>query len=472
MRFLKKIIFLSALSGLGVSGFAHGQQIENTSHFIRKNPPIVIPATPYCPVPTTPTTPTTEPKTTEPTTPPSTSPEQQTPPDFSAFTQPSPGGTAGLTSGGTDRPMIGDLGGTCSNRIIFVPRNATFTTTTTTFTVLGGSIIPLGVTTTTGSTTVVTPLSVCDPVTVRAGSGFKISDNASPRPEDRFFCSYNYFHNLNGGLSTTTGGSASGAEGFSTTTVRTVTFPPPGGGGQTPNSQIISTTTTAPPIAATESGASSVLLRNVNLHRELIGFEKTFWNGNASVGVRLPFFQTDGGFGGNDIGDVSVVTKFALYNNRDTGDVFSVGLVITAPTGPGIDTLQGKIDDWLLQPWGGWIINPAKGLYLLGFHAIVVPTDSRDVTVLFNDLGVGYNVFANSGGFITSITPTAEVHVTTPLNNRGDNELISVSDIVSFTLGTHFGIGQRSLLTLGVNVPVTGPQQYDIEALVNFNFRF
>src|SRR5262249_15011010 len=101
---------------------------------------------------------------------------------------------------------------------------------------------------------------------------------------------------------------------------------------------------------------------STNLHRETIGFEKTFFNNNASIGVRVPYFQNeaaastsfnpagltnfatfpstaDTAVAGNTldrshIGDLTIVLKYAGINDPDM--VVSGGLVITTPTGGGI----------------------------------------------------------------------------------------------------------------------------------------
>ena len=65
-------------------------------------------------------------------------------------------------------------------------------------------------------------------------------------------------------------------------------------------------------------------------------------------------FQSTGGDGAstvNDFGDLSVVLKYAFINDRHTGNVLSGGLVITAPTGPSIDTIDGRIHDWHPPPF-------------------------------------------------------------------------------------------------------------------------
>ena len=48
------------------------------------------------------------------------------------------------------------------------------------------------------------------------------------------------------------------------------------------------------------------------------------------------------GVGGDntDVGDLTVIVKAALLNERPSGNVISVGLAVTAPTGP--DTFAGE----------------------------------------------------------------------------------------------------------------------------------
>lgn len=260
--------------------------------------------------------------------------------------------------------------------------------------------------------------TVCDPV---ASLGdFKISENESPRPVDRVFFTSNNYWNVKG---TSDGG--------------------------------------VPP-------------RSIDFYQQTFGFEKTFLDGDASIGLRVPFFEQNGsGAVGSpsDIGDLSVVLKFALINNRQTGNVLSGGLVVTAPTGPSISIVSGNVQTTLLQPWAGFIYN-MDDFYVQGFSSVVIPTDSHVATILFNDLGIGYTMFRNRDGLITSLTPIFEVHVTTPLNHRDSmDDAITVPDIVDLTAGVHLGVGERGLLTLGVATPVVN-SPFDVEAIAQFNLRF
>ena len=251
-----------------------------------------------------------------------------------------------------------------------------------------------------------------------AHGAFKVAENESPCPVDRVYINYNYFSGVGE------------YDGFS----------------------------------------------NVDLHRETLGFEKTFLDRNASIGLRLPFIESSGSDSvGSGFGDLDIILKYALINDSATGNVLSGGLVITAPTGKSdffiIDNEQ--IHDTLIQPWVGYIYN-LDDWYLHGFTSLAVATDSRDVTLLFNDVGLGYWVYrTQQDQLITAVAPTFEAHVTTPLDHRHSaTDLIVIPDYVALTVGCHIDLHRRSTLTVGVCLPVTGPLPYDAEGIVQLNFRF
>jgi hypothetical protein len=342
--------------------------------------------------------------------------------------------TAALGDSFTSVPQImGDFGGYCARRTVNVPVVSTVVTVINQ--VDGQPII------TTERLLTFREVVVCDPIAARAGSGFKVADNESPTPTDRVFFTYNYFNNIGGG------------EGGSVERSITVTPIPTG-------------------FVITDLPGATVPSRSRDVHRELFGFEKTFLGGDASVELRLPLFQTnrDDAFNADDFGDLTVLGKYAFINNPV--NVFSVGLAVTAPTGPAINTIAGDINSTLLQPFFGYI-RRSGNFYFQGIHSVVFPTNSEDVNLLFNDLSVGY-IFEGRGRALAFFAPNFEVHVTTPLENRNrENAVVHVSDIVTLNTGVHLGLGEgRTLLSFGVATPVTGPRPMDIEAYVQLNFRF
>ena len=280
---------------------------------------------------------------------------------------------------------------------------------------------------------VVTPITVQVPgapivktQTVRVGltgsySGVQIVDNDSPRPTDRVYFGYNYYDQVGAPLNNGTG---------------------------------------------------------ENLNRETIGFEKTLLNENASVGMRLPFTQLSGpDFQTRQVGDLSILCKYALYNNRKTGDLVSVGMVLTTPTG-GVGFAGSQVlaqhdlpHSWLFQPWAGFV-KLYDRVYFQGISNIIVPSDNRDVTVIGNSLVAGYWLYRNADSrTLNGIIPVAEVHVRTPLNHRDVTGQIYLPDMVNLTGGIHFRT-PRAVVSGAVSVPTVGPRPWGIEAIGTLNLLF
>ncbi len=266
--------------------------------------------------------------------------------------------------------------------------------------------------------------------------GFKIAENQSPRPTDRFYFSFNFYDAVNTSL----------------------------------NQRIGSP------------------LSNMKAYREVFGVEKTFLDKRASIGLRLPLNQLTAaspyqnlGFGGTNsaLGDLAVILKYAFYDNRDTGNLLSGGLLINAPSGPSSFASAPYIRSFhstTLQPYVGYIFTRGD-FFLQGFSSLDVPTDSRDVTMLYNDVSMGYFVYRSPdpNRFITAFVPSFETHVNTPLNHRDYLNVFDPAgtpDVVDLTFGANVFVRQRGLLTVGLVEPITGPRPFNYEFLIQFNLRF
>jgi hypothetical protein len=262
---------------------------------------------------------------------------------------------------------------------------------------------------------------------------FKISDNESPQPRDRAFLDFNYYDNVGAAVDRRLG----------------------------------------------------IDLREIAVYRETFGLEKTFLDGAASVGLRLPLNtlsaeSSTAGLGGTDtdIGDLTAILKYALWQDSDAGTLFAIGLAVTAPTGPGhfAGSAIPTMHDTILQPFVGYVWS-ADRWFVHGFTGIDVPTEIRDVTTLFNSVGVGY-IFPRASSedrLLKAVVPTLEVHISDPLNHRGAfrvDDPAGTADVVDLTMATTFELGRRSNLSVGIVTPVTGPKPFDVEALVQFNWFF
>jgi hypothetical protein len=264
---------------------------------------------------------------------------------------------------------------------------------------------------------------------------FKVADNETVAPTDRIFVTFNYFNDVN----------------------RAVNI------------------------------AANAPIGKIDAYIWTVGFEKTFFDGNASIGMRLPLNRLTGnrsvigGPGGtfDDIGDLTIISKFALMRDRDTGSLLSGGVAFTAPTGPrGFagapeDVIAG-VREPVIQPYLAYELISGN-FYVHGFEEVAVPTSSADVTLLFTDVGVGYFLSRDRNGdrTITAIVPTVEMHLNDPLNHRGSRHVpLGVPDWLVLTEGVNIELNRRSLLTLGVAEPLTGPRVMTVEGIAELNFRF
>lgn len=269
--------------------------------------------------------------------------------------------------------------------------------------------------------------------------GFKIAENQSPQPQDRIYFSFNYYDDPNGDLN------------------RRLNSP----------------------------------FTNTQVYREIFGFEKTFADGMGSIGMRVPLntlsadptsntgAYSRSGRTSTALGDLTICAKYILALDPATGSLISGGLAVTPNTGPnsfaGAPYLQ-TIHATGIQPFLGYIWRRGS-FFAHGFLAVDIPTNGRDVTLLYNDFGIGYEVFRSNApnAFLTAVIPTFEVHVNNPLSHRdylNVQDPVAMPDVVDLTSGVNFQLMKNSYLTFGVVTPVTGPRPFNIEALLLLNIRF
>ena len=276
---------------------------------------------------------------------------------------------------------------------------------------------------------------------VSTARGVKIAENQSPLPQDRVFGTFNYFNNLGKIYNTRDGNDVT----------------------------------------------------RLTAYQYTFGLEKTFLDGDASVGFRLPINNlsiksvTPGASGTSTaVGSLNVFFKYVLTQTTwSDGRKFALtsGLNVTAPTGPsafaGAKNVLGFRSTYL-QPFIGYYYAQDR-LYVQGFTAVETPvgTGSRDVTAFYEDINIGYFVIDHRGEtnrFLTGLAPGFETHVNIPLNHRGYKPIqvdpASTPSIVNFTYSVNLQFRNRSYLTFAFVHPVTGPRMFDGEAVVQFNLYF
>jgi len=263
--------------------------------------------------------------------------------------------------------------------------------------------------------------------TVGIGGGdrrFKIGENNSPAPRDRFFFNYHWFQNALG-----------------------------------PNG-------------------------DVSLHRYVFGLEKTFFSELTSVEVRVPFAtgldsRQNAGIAGpeqnTEFGDVSLALKGIL---RETdGRLLSAGLGMTFPTADdgtfvnGAYQLNVENEAFHLQPFIGYLSTPTDRLFMQSFLQLdfdmsgYTMTDNaggygvlQDQHLLYMDFSGGYWLYENPyASFVSAVAGMVELHYTTTLNDadtvlnmgHGFNRM----DVLNITGGFHIEVGQRSSLRIACAAP-------------------
>lgn len=271
-------------------------------------------------------------------------------------------------------------------------------------------------------------------VVIPSARQYKIAENQSPQPQDRIYFGFNYFNDLNSTLNRRAGSA----------------------------------------------------VNNISAYRYSLGFEKTLLNQRASIGLRVPInvLTGDSPIRGltptsSSVGDLAVILKYALLQDRDTGNVFSVGMLINTPTGT--NHLAGAqyirpMHYTALQPYMGAFYGIGD-FYFQGFSAIDVPMSENDVTIIYNDVAVGYYLYRTRDytRFLTAIAPTFETHVNTPVSHTDFHNLsdpAATPTWVDLTFGVNFAFRRRTLLSIGWVEAVTGPRPFNYEVLAQLNVRF
>ncbi len=260
----------------------------------------------------------------------------------------------------------------------------------------------------------------------------KISENQSPRPQDRIYYNFNFFDD----------------------------------------------------VAQAQNQYDRSPIRNMRIYRHLLGFEKTFDQGRGSFGMRMPIdtltadsivqgFQTPTHTG---TGNLNLFAKYILKQNVRTGSLASVGLAISPPTAQsrfaGAPYVFG-MNNTSFQPFLGYILNFDR-FYIQGFSSFLFTSSQRDVTLIYNDVGIGYYLYRSQDpdAFLSAFVPNFEVHVNDPLTHRDWKNRFdpaAMADIVDLTYGLNFRFGRSAMLTTALVTPVTGPRPFSGELAVFLN---
>ena len=295
------------------------------------------------------------------------------------------------------------------------------------------------------------PLIVNVPLGGAAVRRVKIADNTSPEPRDRLFFNFNFFNDVIGGMG--------------------------------------------------------------DVSQYTVGCERTFWDGSSSLELRVPFAatlaseQSAEGVEARDFefGNLAVWFKTILYE-VPTG-LISAGLGVAVPTASPSRVLFGQtpileIENQAvhLLPYLGVMSTPQERWFWQGFLQLDVGTNGnpvqgdvtgqslsqigvlQDATLLFADVGVGYSLYQKpGGGGLTSVSPTAELHYSTTLQDTdiadGNGFLVRSPtrrfDVLNLTLGTSLLWNDRLWIRPAMAIPLRDDddEHFDYEAMVQMDWR-
>ena len=274
----------------------------------------------------------------------------------------------------------------------------------------------------------------------------KISDNNSPLPRDRVFLDYDYFHN-------------------------------------------------------------AALTNPTDVNRFIPGFEKTFFDGLASVEVRVPMGATQSNtfdassstIGTNgQFGNLGVVVKAIILQDDDW--TFSGGMGVEVPTAPDIDVSGGgapllsvKNQSVHLLPFFGAAYQPNEDWFAQGWIQVDVGTNGdpvyvtdgaggqmqvaslSDQTIIFADALLGRWLYREDDQGLAGVV---EVHYAANTSNASSVNLGPILiggttnfNMVDMTVGAHYQIG-KTVATVGYGTPLTSDRGFDGEMKVLLNRYF
>lgn len=237
---------------------------------------------------------------------------------------------------------------------------------------------------------------------------------------------------------------------------------------------------------------------DANVDRFTLGIEKTFFEGNASVELRLPLsvpvslttpdtlYRTD------TVGDLVVTLKGLLYS--DESQAVALGLAINTPTGSDLDvTLPNSVAGGAnftlnnnalhLIPFLAYQAAPTEDFFVNTFLQLDTPTNANSVqvrnpgaqavenlkvtdqTLMYIDTSFGYWLFRDpEAEFLTGLAGLIELHYTTALNSAdvvADRDQIVTFgansgslDALNLTIALHTEIARSTIIRAGYVTPL------------------
>jgi len=264
--------------------------------------------------------------------------------------------------------------------------------------------------------------------------------------------------------------------------------------------------------------------REEPIDRYTMGFEKTFFDQNTSVELRMPFtgsftaslpgIAVDNG----NFGNMAVIFKALLYRNENLG--IGAGVGFDLPTGSdtvarlGGTNLRFMNESLHILPWIGFLYSPGDSqwgwgdsFFMTGFLQYDATASGNTVRfespggggpftslgkfteqdALYTDVAFGYWLHRNPDARLSGLAIVNEWHYTTSMQNTdlvagADSNVGAVVsnignrfDVVNTTIALQFLLFDMSSLRIGGVFPIGSRDDqrfFDHEVQVQFNRRF
>ena len=258
-------------------------------------------------------------------------------------------------------------------------------------------------------------------------------------------------------------------------------------------------------------GGATLAPGGVDVHRIVVGFEKTYLDGRASIEVRMPFASTLDSTStiglesrNTEIGDVRITPRFLAYSSETVN--VGTGLGIYLPTAAdtrvrntdGSDLARFSNDSVTLSPYVGVLFTPNDRLFSqewvsfdfdTGGSALSANLDGnglqslgryRNGTQMNLDAQVGYWLINQSDqGAVTGLAPFLELHYGSAVTNSsviqaGDLQIGGGNrgDELNLTAGVMVQLGERLNLSVGASAPVINSDSRNFEWQVGFRLNY